>query len=221
MKLNQMIDHTLLKSDATKSQIIQLCKEAIEHQFYSVCVNSSWVSLCAKQCQNSGVHICSVVGFPLGAMHSDVMALEAKQAVKDGADEIDMVLPIGKLKEGDYEEVQACIQKVVDASKPARVKVIFETCLLNQEEIKKACELSIDAGAAFVKTSTGFSKNGATKDTVMFMKQCVKDLVQVKASGGIRTLKDALTMLEAGADRLGCSASVAIIKEMKNIKEKN
>lgn len=219
MELNKMIDHTLLKSDAQKEQIEQLCKEAIEYQFYSVCVNSSWVKCCKEQLANSDVCVCSVVGFPLGAMHPDIMALEAKQAVLDGASEIDMVIPIGLLKDQAYDEVYTCIQKVVEASVPAQVKVILETCLLTKEEIQKACEIALKAKAHFVKTSTGFASGGAKKEDVLLMKQCVREQAKVKASGGIRTLVDAMTMLHAGADRLGCSASVNIMKEFKKNKE--
>ena len=217
MDLNCRIDHTLLKSNATREQIQLLCQEALKYHFYSVCVNSSWVSETYELVKNSDVCVCSVVGFPLGAMHADIMALEAKQAVCDGASEIDMVLPIGKLKSQYDDEVLDCIKKVVDASYPAKVKVILETCLLTKEEIRKACLLSIQAGAAFVKTSTGFSTRGASVEDVAWMKECVEGKVYVKASGGIRTLEDAKKMIEAGADRLGCSSSVEIMKELKKV----
>ncbi len=218
--IEKYIDHTLLKADATKQMIENLCEEAVQYGFYSVCVNSCYVNLCKNLVANSDVKICSVIGFPLGAVDSASKVFEAKQAVENGADEIDMVINVGALKSKDYEYVLNDIKQVVkviyDADKNAVLKVIIETCLLTDEEKIKACELSLDAKAHFVKTSTGFSIGGATVSDIKLMKNAVKGKLKVKASGGIRTLNDAIQMINAGADRIGASASVNMIKE--NIK---
>ena len=215
MKLNKYIDHTLLKADATKEQITKLCNEAKQYDFASVCVNTCYVPLCKELLKDSDVKVCTVVGFPLGAMDSKSKAYEAKTAVLNGAEEVDMVINIGALKDKDYKYVTNDIKEVVEASKPAIVKVIIETCLLTDEEKIAACKCALEAKAAFVKTSTGFSTNGATIEDVKLMKETVKDNCKVKAAGGIRTYEDAIKMIEAGADRLGCSAGIKIMEEAK------
>ena len=212
--LNKYFDHTLLKADAVPAQIEELCSEAAKYQFYSVCVNSCYVKLCSELLSGSPVKIAAVVGFPLGACTTSAKAFETEDACSDGAKEIDMVINIGALKSGNFDFVRDDIKAVVDtaAKYGAIVKVIIETCLLTDEEKVKACQLSEEAGAAFVKTSTGFSTGGATKEDVALMKSVVGDRLQVKASGGIRDHKTALEMIEAGADRLGASASVQIVE---------
>lgn len=215
MKLNKYIDHTLLKADATKEQITKLCNEAKEYDFASVCVNTSYVPLCKELLKDSDVNVCCVVGFPLGAMDSKSKAFEAKTAVENGASEVDMVINIGKLKDKDYDYVTKDIEEVVNASKPAIVKVIIETCLLTDDEKVEACKCSMKAKAAFVKTSTGFSTNGATAEDVALMRKTVGDTCKVKAAGGIRSYEDAMKMIEAGADRLGCSAGIKIMEGAK------
>lgn len=211
MNISKKIDHTMLKADATTETIIKYCEEAKKYGFASVCVNSVHVPLVAKELQESEVKACCVVGFPLGAMLTTAKAFEASQSVKAGADEVDMVLNIGALKEKNYEFVYEDIKAVVEASKPAIVKVIIETCLLTNEEKVKACELSIKANAAFVKTSTGFSTGGATPEDVALMKKTVGGKAFVKASGGIRTAEDAKVMIDAGADRIGAGNGVVLI----------
>ena len=217
MKLNKYIDHTLLKADATKEQITKLCNEAKQYDFASVCVNTCYVPLCKELLKESDVKVCCVVGFPLGAMDSDSKAFEAKNAVLNGADEVDMVINVGALKDKNYDYVTKDIEKVVNASKPSIVKVIIETCLLTDEEKVEACKCALNAKAAFVKTSTGFSTNGATVEDVKLMKDTVKDNCKVKAAGGIRSYEDALKMIDAGADRLGCSAGVKIMEQANNL----
>jgi deoxyribose-phosphate aldolase len=207
----RLIDHTLLKPEATRDEVVKLCEEARKHQFASVCVNTTWVPLCKRLLAGSGVMVCTVVGFPLGAMAPGAKAYEARDAVRQGAQEIDMVLNIGAMKSRDYETVFEDICKVVKASHPAGVKVILETSALTQEEKIIACSLSKLAGAAFVKTSTGFGKGGATVEDVQLMRQLVGQDVGVKASGGVRTAEDVLKMAQAGASRIGASASVAIV----------
>lgn len=211
MNLAKYIDHTLLKPEATASQIELICKEALEHQFFGVCVNSFWLPLCAKQLKNSNVKLVSVVGFPLGACLSASKADETQRAVDLGAHEIDMVLNLGLAKSGDWVGAEADIAKVVAASSGRPVKVILETHFLTAEEIQKACEISCVAGAQFVKTSTGFSGGGARVEDVQLMKTTVKGRARVKASGGIKSREAALAMIEAGADRLGTSSGVAIV----------
>ena len=216
MKLNKYIDHTLLKADATQDKIETLCKEAKEYDFASVCVNTYWVPFCAKQLEGSDVKVCTVVGFPLGAMSSNAKAFETKDAIEHGASEIDMVLNIGEMKAGHYDVVRDDVKAVVEAAKGHCVKVILETCLLTKEEIVKACELCIEAGATFVKTSTGFSTRGATLEDVKLMKETVKDKCLVKAAGGVRCRADLDNMIEAGADRIGTSAGVALMQDKTN-----
>ena len=213
MKLNKMIDHTLLKADARKDQIVTLCNEAKEYDFASVCVNSGWVSLCKELLEGSDVKVCTVVGFPLGAMSTAAKAFEAKQAVADGADEIDMVLNIGALKDGNDELVQKDIEAVVEAVSGKCIKVILETCLLNKDEIVRACKLCMNAKADFVKTSTGFSTSGATVEDVKLMKDTVKDQCKVKAAGGVRTFAYMEAMIAAGADRIGTSKGIQLLDQ--------
>ena len=215
IKLNKYIDHTLLKPDATRSDIENLCKEALEHDFYSVCVNSLWVPFCADMLKGSDVKIAAVVGFPLGAMSTEAKSYEAFVACKNGAGEIDMVMDIGSFKSKEYDKVRDDISAVVNAASKfqAIVKVILETGLLSDDEIVKACEISQEAGAAFVKTSTGFGYGGAELDKVRLMRASVSDKVSVKASGGIRDKETALAMIEAGADRIGTSSGIKIVAE--------
>lgn len=213
--LNRYFDHTILKPEATEADVIKLCSEAREYGFFAVCVNSSYVTLASELLEGSDVKIASVIGFPLGACSMEVKAFETEWACSKGAQEIDMVVHVGALKEGRYDYVRQDIATVVAVAEEhdAIVKVILETCLLTDEEIVKACELSREAGAAFVKTSTGFSKEGATAHHVALMKKTVGRDLQVKASGGIRDYKKTMEMIEAGADRIGASASVEIMKE--------
>lgn len=210
-ELARYIDHTLLKPDTTVEEIEKLCAEAREYSFASVCVNTCYVPLCAARLAGSGVKVCSVVGFPLGAMLSSAKAFETREAVRAGAEEIDMVINVGALKSRNYSMALDDISQVVQAARPAIVKVILETCLLSDEEKVAACTLSKLAGAKFVKTSTGFSKGGATAHDVSLMHNTVGDDLEVKASGGIRSENDARQMIAAGATRLGASASVAIV----------
>lgn len=211
------IDHTLLKQDATKSQIEVLCQEAAKYEFASVCVNPTWVSFAAELLTDSPVKVCTVIGFPLGASTTDVKAFETKDAIAKGATEIDMVLNVGALKSGLTEEVQKDIEAVVEAAKgKAIVKVILETCLLTKDEIVLASQLSKNAGADFVKTSTGFSTGGATAEDVALMKKTVGDDLEVKASGGVRSIEDFNTMVEAGATRIGASSGVLIMEGKKS-----
>ena len=206
-----MIDHTLLKAAATSADIRKICEEAREYKFASVCVNSCYAKLVTEQLEGTGVKTCCVVGVPLGAMSTRAKAYEAKCAVEDGAAEVDMVINVGALKEGNDQFVEDDIRAVVEASAPAIVKVIIETCLLTDEEKVRACELSEKAGAAFVKTSTGFSTGGANAADVALMKKTVGDRLQVKASGGIHTPAQAKELIEAGADRIGASNGIALL----------
>ena len=205
------IDHTILKPEAGEELVKRYCAEARRYGFCSVCVNSCHTALVHRELMGSGVKTCTVVGFPLGAMSEAAKAFEAKQAVADGADEIDMVINIGALKDGDDERVLSDIRAVVEASAPAIVKVIIETCLLSREEKIRACRLSVEAGAAFVKTSTGFSTGGACAEDVKLMREAVGDRAFIKASGGIRTPEAARELLLAGADRIGASNGVALL----------
>ncbi len=211
MSLNKMIDHTLLKANATRAQIEKLCDEAVENDFASVCVNTCWVPMAASRLAGSPVNVCTVVGFPLGAMAPASKAAEAARAVADGADEVDMVINIGWLIAGEDDAVRADIAGVVEAAQGRCVKVILECCLLTDEQIVRACELSVEAGAAFVKTSTGFSSGGATVKDVALMRKTVGDRCKVKASGGIHTAEEAQAMVDAGADRIGTSSGIAIV----------
>jgi deoxyribose-phosphate aldolase len=213
--LNRYFDHTVLKPEATEADVMKLCKEAREYSFFAVCVNSCYVPLAKELLEGSDVKIASVIGFPLGTSSMDAKAFETEWACSEGAEEIDMVIHVGALKEGRYDYVRQDIATVVAVAHEhgAIVKVILETCLLTDEEVVKACQLSREAGAAFVKTSTGFSKEGATAHHVALMKKTVGNNLQVKASGGIRDLAKTMEMIEAGADRIGASASVEIMKE--------
>ena len=211
MPINQYIDHTLLKPESTQEQIDHLLSEAVEYQFTSVCVNPTWVAHCAKTLAGTGVKVCTVVGFPLGANTSSVKAFETKDAIANGADEIDMVINVGQLKSGQYEVVKADIRAVVEASQDKLVKVIIETCLLTNDEKVKACQLAVSAGADFVKTSTGFSAAGATVEDIVLMRETVGPNIGVKAAGGARSYEDAEAFIEAGATRIGTSSGVAIV----------
>lgn len=208
----KLFDHTILKADAGKAAVKKICEEAVAYGFMSVCVNGYYTSYVAELLKDSDVKVCTVVGFPLGQMSTKAKAAETKQAVEDGADEVDMVINVGALKDGDYDIVLADIKAVKEACGQALLKVIIETCLLTDEEKVKACELAMEAGADFVKTSTGFSTGGATPEDVALMRKTVGEELGVKASGGIRDKETALKMVEAGASRLGTSATVAICK---------
>lgn len=209
------IDHTVLAADATEEKIQKLCTEAKEWKFASVCVNTCWTKFCAQELKGTGVNVCTVVGFPLGAMCTKAKAFEAKCAVEDGATEVDMVINIGLLKDHKDDLVEEDIREVKKACGDKVLKVIIEACLLTDEEKARACELSVKAGADFVKTSTGFSKWGAKVEDVALMRKTVGSKVGVKAAGGIRTYEDAVKMIEAGANRLGCSAGIAIVQGAK------
>jgi deoxyribose-phosphate aldolase len=213
--LASAIDHTLLRPDATQAEIDQLCAEALEHRFAGVCVNGSWVRRCAEILRGSPVLVCAVVGFPLGAMATEVKAYEARRAIEDGACEIDMVLNVGALKSGLDAACQRDIAAVLETCRAlgARLKVILETGLLTDDEKVRACRLARDAGADFVKTSTGFSKGGATVADVTLMRRIVGPALGIKASGGVRDEGTARALLSAGATRLGASASVAIVRQ--------
>lgn len=210
--LASYLDHTLLKADATAADIERVCAEAKAYQTASVCVNGCWTAFVAAQLKGSGVKTCVVVGFPLGAMDSIAKAAEAKAAVLSGAEEIDMVMNIGFVKGNDWEAAERDIAAVVSAAEPAIVKVILENCLLSDEEKRHACEIAKRAGAAFVKTSTGFSTGGATVDDIALMRQAVGPDMGVKAAGGVRTRAQAEAMIAAGATRIGCSSSKAILE---------
>jgi deoxyribose-phosphate aldolase len=209
------IDHTLLKADATRAQITQLCREAQEYRFAAVCVNPTHVRLCADLLKDSGVAVASVAGFPLGATSPEVKAYEARQAIQNGATEIDMVINIGALKDGDYDLVERDIAGVVRVCQDSDVvcKVIIEAALLSEQEKVKVCELAQEAGADYVKTSTGFGPGGATPADVALMRRVVGPGMGVKAAGGIRSLADAQAMIEAGASRIGTSAGTKIVQE--------
>ena len=213
--LARYIDHTLLKPDATARDIEQLCREAMQHHFWSVCVNGSRVAQAYALVENSGVKVACTIGFPLGAMSADAKRFEVEAAVDDGAQEIDVVLNIGKLKDGDDRFVLRELRDVVEAAEERTVKVIIETCLLSRDEKIRACRLVVESGAHFVKTSTGFSNSGATPHDVQLLRECVGPDFGVKASGGIRDATVALGMIQAGATRLGTSSGVAIIKGLQ------
>ncbi len=206
------IDHTLLKPEATHDQFAQLCDEAVEYNFYSVCVNSYWVEYCARRLRGKDVKVCSVIGFPLGAMSSRTKGFETRNAIESGASEIDMVINIGALKSGNLKAVEEDIRSVIRSCRSTTVtKVIIETCLLTDDEKVLACEISKNAGANFVKTSTGFAKGGATAKDIALMRRVVGSKMGVKASGGVRTFDDAKLMIQSGATRIGASASVKIV----------
>ena len=219
--LAPIIDHTLLKPDATKEDLTKLCNEAKEYGFYSVCVNAANVRFCREQLGNSNVKVVAVVGFPLGATSTQAKAFEAKKAIEDGAEEIDMVINVGALKSKDYAYVLEDIKSVVEAVKPHPVKVIIETAMLTHNEKVIASALAKAAGAAFVKTSTGFGPGGATVEDVALIREVVGSSLGVKASGGIRSAEDAKKMIQAGATRIGASASVQIVTGKKPSKTKS
>ena len=210
--LNRYIDHTLLKANATKQEIINLCEEAKTHNFFSVCVNSAYVPLAQNQLKDTTVKVCAVVGFPLGATSTKTKVFEAKTAVEEGADEIDMVMNIGLLKSKDFDSVWKDIEAVKKQLPNTTLKVILETCYLEDIEIIKASELAIQSGADFIKTSTGFGTRGASVHDVKLMKSVCKGCVKIKASGGIRDTKTALEYINLGVDRLGTSSGIAIVK---------
>lgn len=214
-QMSSYIDHTLLKAEATGSDIINLCREAVENKFYSVCINASYVKTAVEELKGSKVLVCAVVGFPLGATTSAVKAFEAAEAVDNGAEEIDMVMHIGALKDGDTKYVFNDIAVVVRAARGKTVKVIIETGLLSETQKKLACRLAEDAGASFVKTSTGFGPGGATIADLQLLRETVSPTMGVKASGGVRTAEIARQMIEAGATRIGTSSGMAIIKVEK------
>ena len=214
MNYASYIDHTLLRADATEKDIKVLCKEAKEYEFFSVCVNPCFVSYAKKNLKNTGVKVCTVIGFPLGANSTKVKLFEAKRAIADGADEIDVVFNIGKFKEKKYTYVGKELSKIVDlCNKKVIVKVIIETCYLTKEEILKACELVYECGVDFVKTSTGYGSNGAQVDDVRMMKEVCKNRLRIKASGGIKTVTQVEQFILAGAERIGTSSGVNIVKE--------
>uniref|UniRef100_UPI003FF15348 deoxyribose-phosphate aldolase n=1 Tax=Roseburia sp. TaxID=2049040 RepID=UPI003FF15348 len=205
-------DHTILKADATEAQVAKICKEALENDFASVCVNQYYTKFVAEQLKGSDVKVCTVVGFPLGMSDTRVKAFETKAAIEDGAEEVDMVINVGALKDGKYDYVRNDIKTLKDVcGKEVLLKVIIETCLLTDEEKVKACELAKEAGADYVKTSTGFSTGGAKAEDVALMRKTVGEELGVKASGGIHTAEEAQAMIDAGASRLGTSATLAII----------
>lgn len=212
MELNRMIDHTILKPEATEAAVQKIIDEAKEYNFFSVCINPCWVAFASEQLADTDVAVCTVIGFPLGANTPEVKAYEAADAIKNGANEVDMVINIGALKSQQYDHVRQDIQGVVDAAKgKALVKVIIETALLTDEEKVKACELAKEAGADFVKTSTGFSTGGAKVADIRLMRETVGPDMGVKASGGVHNAEEALAMIEAGATRIGASTGVAIV----------
>lgn len=212
MNVAKYIDHTLLKPDSTREQIDKILEEAKKYQFKSVCINPTHVSYASQQLLDTDVLVCTVIGFPLGATTTDVKVFETENAIKNGASEIDMVINIGALKDQRYDEVQKDVEGVIAAANGKTVKVIIETVLLTDEEKVKACELAEKAGATFVKTSTGFAGGGATPEDVKLMKDTVGNRLEVKASGGVRSLEDFEKMIEAGATRIGASAGVQIIE---------
>lgn len=212
-KIAGMIDHTVLKAMTTQEDVIKICNEAKENGFFSVCINPTHIEFVKKQLEGSNVKVCTVIGFPLGANTPEVKAFETKDAIAKGADEVDMVINIGALKDKNYELVYEDIKAVVDAAnKEALVKVIIETCYLTDEEKKIACELAVKAGTDYVKTSTGFGTGGSTPQDIKLMRETVGETIGVKASGGVRCEDDAVKVIEAGASRIGASASVAIAK---------
>lgn len=213
MKLSKYIDHTLLKADASKQAITKLCNEAIEYDFKSVCVNTCNIELCKSLLKGSDVLTCCVIGFPLGQMSTEAKVYETMDAVKKGADEVDMVINIARLKDKDFEYVTNEIQKIKEACNGKTLKVIIETCLLTDEEKINACKCIMNTDADFVKTSTGFSTNGATFEDVMLLKDTVKDNKLIKAAGGVRSHEDMLKMIELGANRIGTSSGTKLISK--------
>ena len=213
MNYNKMIDHTVLKADTPLETVKRICDEAMEYGFASVCINPCHVAYCADYLKDSDVNVCTFIGFPLGANTSAVKAFETKDAIANGADEIDMVMNIGALKDKNYDLVRDDVKAVVEAANGTLVKVILETCLLTEDEIKKACELCVEAKADYVKTSTGFSTRGATIEDVRIMKEAVHGKAKVKAAGGVRTPEDMVKIVAAGADRIGTSAGCSLVKK--------
>ena len=213
MNYNKMIDHTVLKADTPLETVKRICDEAMEYGFASVCINPCHVAYCADYLKDSDVNVCTVIGFPLGANTSAVKAFETKDAIANGADEIDMVMNIGALKDKNYDLVRDDVKAVVEAANGTLVKVILETCLLTEDEIKKACELCVEAKADYVKTSTVFSTRGATIEDVRIMKEAVHGKAKVKAAGGVRTPEDMVKIVAAGADRIGTSAGCSLVKK--------
>jgi deoxyribose-phosphate aldolase len=213
--INKYIDHTLLKAAATEDDIVALCKEARGLQFYSVCINSGYVSLAKKSLVGTGVKICTVVGFPLGAMSTEAKIFETQQALKDGAEEVDMVINIGELKSKNFKKVEEEIRAIKEIVEDKILKVIIETCYLSPQEIVIASELAVKAKADFVKTSTGFGTDGAKMEDIELMKSAVNGMAKIKASGGIKNLDTALSYIEAGVERIGTSSGVSIVKEIR------
>jgi deoxyribose-phosphate aldolase len=219
MEINNYIDHTLLKATATKNEIINMCAEAKEHIFHAVCVNGSYVELAKRELQNSDVKIAAVIGFPLGAMTTEAKVFEAKQCIEKGASEIDMVINIGKLLDGENEYVENEIRQIKEAIGNTILKVIFENCYLSKEQIKVVSQLAVNAGADFIKTSTGFGTGGATFEDVQIMKDVVKDKAQIKAAGGVRDIETAEKYIKMGVTRLGTSSGVSLVTT--GVSEKN
>ncbi len=215
MKINKYIDHTVLKATTTEADIKKLCAEAKEYEFFSVCVNGSYVPLAKKELEGSDVKIAAVIGFPLGAMSKDAKVFETKKCIEDGADEIDMVLNVGFLKDGKFDEVEQEIREIKEAMGTHVLKVIHENCYLTDDEKRKACELSVAAGADFVKTSTGFGTGGSTFEDVALMKEVVGDKAEIKAAGGVRDIETAMKYIEMGVTRLGTSSGVSLVSTGK------
>lgn len=215
IEINRFIDHTMLKATATEGDIESLCQEARENNFFSVCVNSGYVSLASTKLKNTDVKVCSVVGFPLGAMSTEAKIFETRQALKDGADEVDMVINIGELKSKNLRKVEEEIGAIKEVMGDKILKVIIETCYLTPQEVVIASEIAVKAHADYVKTSTGFGSAGADMDNIKLMKGAVNGKAKIKASGGIKNLDTALSYLEAGVERIGTSSGVSIVKELK------
>lgn len=211
MRINNYIDHTVLKATTTVEDIKKLCKEAKEHKFFAVCVNSSYVKIAKKELEGTDVKICSVIGFPLGAMSKEAKIFEAKECVKQGASEIDMVINIGFMKSGLYKEVEEEIREIKEAIGTSTLKVIIENCYLTENEKRLAVEMCVNASADFVKTSTGFGTGGATLEDLQLMKSIVGDKIKIKAAGGVKDLETAVKFIEAGASRLGTSSGVQLV----------
>ena len=219
MEINKYIDHTLLKATATKIEIVKLCTEAKEYNFYAVCVNGCYVELAKQELQNSDVNIAAVIGFPLGAMTTEVKVFEAKNCIENGASEIDMVINVGKLIDGENKYVENEIRQIKEAIGNNVLKVIFENCYLSKEQIKTVSQLAVNAGADFVKTSTGFGNGGATFEDVIIMKEVVKNKAQIKAAGGVRDTETAEKYIKMGVTRLGTSSGVSLVTT--GVSEKN
>ena len=215
IEINKYIDHTILKATASEEDIIELCNEAKEYSFFSVCVNSGFVKLAKSNVAGSGVKVCTVVGFPLGAMSTEAKIFETQKAIEDGADEVDMVINIGQMKSKNYGKVEDEIAAIKEAVGNRVLKVILETCYLTPEEIILASELAVKASADFVKTSTGFGIEGATKKDIDLIKDSVEGKAKIKASGGIKNLDMALSFIESGVARIGTSSGISIVKELK------